>query len=63
MSTIFVLIMVIGGSGNGGLTSFTQEFSSQQACIAALNGTVAQWNEYNRAPIRYHGCYAKGSAK
>lgn len=61
MNQIFVLIMIFGGStGQSGLATLTQEFSSQATCEAARKTILAEAmkkDDYMR--MRFQGCFAK----
>ena len=60
MNTIFILIMVLGGTTTqSGLTTINVEFSTQKACENARLAIEKTHSFDKNVPIKIQGCFSK----
>ena len=62
-NSYFVLIIVFGlGAGGDGVSSLTQEFYSEAACLSAGKALVSDMTKHDRTWVRVAswGCFKKG---
>jgi hypothetical protein len=60
MIKTFVLIVVLGhGQSQGGVSSVSAEFNSQDACLHALNSIINETNKSYITRVIGSGCFPK----